>query len=876
MQITGQTERCLMLGSLMLLLLGCGLAEQKAHADPQATKAAERPANRLAKETSPYLLLHAHNPVDWYPWGSDAFAKAKRENKLIFLSVGYSTCYWCHVMEREAFSNAEIAKFMNEHFVCIKVDREERPDIDEVYMSALQVYYQLTRVPSAGGWPLSMFLTPDLQPLAGGTYFPAEDQEDRTGFKSILKTIQTAWTERPDELLDTAATLTRAVQSTLRQRPVLTPVQLEQSVVQQAVEELQSGFDEEHGGFDFNPAQPQRPKFPTPVRLAFLQAYATQQNNRELQRQILLTLDHMADGGLHDQLGGGFHRYSTDRAWHVPHFEKMLYDNAQLADVYLTAYEQTKQPRYRAIAERTLQFVLRELTDKQGGFYSALDAETDGVEGKYYVWSREEIQQAASEEEVRLLALHHGLDADPNFEESYVLEAVRAPAKLALQLQVPVEEIEARLSTAQAALFKARQQRPALLRDDKILVSWNGLMIRALARAGQVLQHEEYLHAAERAAVFIMREVRDADGDLLHSYCSGEAKLAAFADDYAQFIAGLLAIYEATGDDKWLTAASRLQARQDELFWDDRGQGYFYASTSHEQPIIRTQQTTDLIMPSANSASARNLLQLASKTQRPELRERAAALLRSGTPRLNESPRSTSTLAWALLEYLAATPMAIEESEAPPEATPAEPESTPAAPPATETDDQSALDTSTENEIALVGAEEPAEQAPPVAPKAEKKPQHVTGYVYLPVDRLQPGKSCEVLIRLEILEGWHINPNPPPDEFTPPTDITLKAEHDIELVDLVYPKPKSKEVPGLKKTLLYYEGRTLVRGVLEVPAAAGGTEVSLEFKVKYQACNDKTCLTPKSFSIKVPVEVARPGEPVQSINAKLFPKAPAR
>ena len=484
----------------------------------------QRPANRLAQETSPYLLLHAHNPVDWYPWGPEAFAKAKAENKPIFLSIGYSSCYWCHVMERESFMDAEIARFLNEHFVCIKVDREERPDVDQIYMAALQAF-------STGGWPMSMFLMPDGRPFFGGTYLPPRDREGIPGFLTVLSGIAKAWREERAEIEKAADGLTEIVRRKLGSsgsrgaRPPLAA-----AVAAEGRAALAEQFDPEYGGFGFNPQNPRRPKFPEPVNLVFL----LDQHRRDRRKQgltsestgspaaasgstvksrrvdpldmVLFTLDRMARGGIRDQLGGGYHRYATSRYWIVPHFEKMLYDNAQLASVHLMAFEITGDARWRDEAEATFAFVARTMTAPEGGFYSALDAETASGEGAYYVWSRDEVKAVLGEgPDVEVFSQVYGLKREPNFEGGrYVLLQPRPLAEQADKLQTTPEELEARLRPLRDRMLAAREKRPGPLRDDKILTAWNGLMIAAYADGYRVLKNDAYRRAAEKAAEFLL------------------------------------------------------------------------------------------------------------------------------------------------------------------------------------------------------------------------------------------------------------------------------------------------------------------------------------------------------------------------------------
>jgi hypothetical protein len=822
----------------MACLWGCSFADGDLGAQPP-DDAPKRPANRLSRETSPYLLLHAHNPVDWYPWGPEALERARREDKPIFLSIGYSSCYWCHVMERLVFSNPEIARYMNEHFVNIKVDREERPDVDEVYMTALLVYYRALGAERSGGWPLSLFLTPDAKPLGGGTYFPPEDTENHDGFPTLMRKVSATWKEKRTEMEANADFLAKAVQATGRPRLVLNGAEVNRELVTTVVQNLRESFDPEYGGFEFNPAQPDRPKFPVPVKLALLQYETGRENSAEAAKILALTLDRMADGGIHDQIGGGFHRYSTDRYWRVPHFEKMLYDNAQLADVYVEAYRQTQNPRYRHVAQEIFTFVLRELTDRDGGFYSALDAETDGVEGKFYIWTRAQLEKSLSAGELRLCERIYGLDQEPNFEDAYVLEMVRSPEAVAAELELGVDECQQQLETIRAKLLKTRNQRKSLLRDDKILTSWNGLMIRALAHGSVVLKRPEYRLAAEKAAMFLLTRLRDDKGRLLRTYRAGQAKLPAYLDDYAFLVEGLLALQQATGDEKWLNAASRLSDDQFKLFWDEQRQGCFFTATDHEELLVRSKILHDTVLPSGNSVTARNLLRLAALTHQPAYRTRAQRMLAAFAPQIKESPRGFANLALAVGEYLD------------------DPDFAAAARPRPDARRQPAAG------IVLTGG-----QAEP--PKKPAKMEHVQGKAYLSVDRLPAGGTCQVLLYLKIDEPWHINANPPTDEFAVPTELSLKSKQGVKLGAIRYPAAEKLEVKGQDEPLLIYRKQAVIRATLEIPAAAAGKSDELTFQLDYQACNDTTCLRPQKLTLTLPVAVARKGEPVKAINEKLF------
>jgi uncharacterized protein YyaL (SSP411 family) len=614
-----------------------------------------RPANRLAKETSPYLLLHAHNPVDWYPWGEEALAKAKREKKLIFLSIGYSSCYWCHVMERESFMDEEIARKLNENFVCIKVDREERPDIDEIYMQSLHAYLQLVGSKRGGGWPLSMFLTPDAKPLMGGTYFPPRDKDGMLGFSTVLDRVIEAWKADPEKWQKTGDSLAEYVAENLRQRPILRVVKLEPRLLDQVLASISEQFDDEHGGFGFDPANPRVAKFPEPPNLRFLLDRARAKPGGRAEKMLVLTLDKIAAGGIRDHVGGGFHRYSTDRFWRVPHFEKMLYDNGQLVTVYALAYELLGREEYRRVIEQSIEFVLREMTDAEGGFYSALDAETEGQEGKFYVWDRGEVEKLLTPEEFKRWSSLYGLAGEPNFEGHYIPLLSNSLADLAKAQKLSEAELDAQLAPIRKQLLAARDARPRPLTDTKIVTGWNGLMIAGLAEAGRVLNRPDYLNAAARAADFVLTKSRDSEGRLLRTYAGGEAKIPAYLDDYAFLVDGLISLHRATGEARWLTAADELTARQLELFWDDQVGGFYFTSSEHEQLFARSKLPTDAVTPAGNSVAVANLLYLAEKLDKPEYIERVQGCLKAASPLLAEYPGAVPQLAVALARYLEQT-----------------------------------------------------------------------------------------------------------------------------------------------------------------------------------------------------------------------------
>ena len=638
-------------GAVVALLLF--VAPCAAMADEAPPAKVPKHTNRLAKESSPYLLLHAHNPVDWYPWGEEALAKAKAENKPIFLSIGYSSCHWCHVMERESFMDEEIAAVMNKNFVCVKVDREERPDIDEIYMHALQVYLKLVGSKQGGGWPLSMFLTPDAKPLMGGTYFPPRDRPDGgTGFLTVIARVNEAWNADRDKWQKAGDALADYVAESVKQQPILKVVKLEQATVDSVLRELVSVYDDAYGGFGFSPTNPKQPKFPEPPNLAFLADYARRHTGDTAKKMLTRTLDKIAQGGIRDHVGGGFHRYSTDRYWRVPHFEKMLYDNGQLIAVYARAYELSPKPEYQRVVEETISFMNRELLDVGGAFYAALDADTAGEEGRYYVWQRDEVRPALADDEYSLWSQVYGLAGEPNFEDYYIPLLARPLAEEAMKRSLDESALAEKLRTANHKLLAARAKRTRPPCDTKILCGWNGLAIRGLADAGRVFKNEEYKKSATRAAEFVLNNMRNPQGRLVRSHAAGQARGLGYLDDYAYTVDGLIALNQATGERRWLEAAGELTDLQLALFWDETVGGFFYTSTEHEQLLARSKMMIDGVTPSGNSVSAANLLVLAAALDKPDYAARAEKCLRVASPLLDEHPSAVPQLAMALSIWL--------------------------------------------------------------------------------------------------------------------------------------------------------------------------------------------------------------------------------
>jgi len=742
-------------------------------------------ANRLARESSPYLLLHKDNPVDWYPWGEEAFARARADDKPIFLSVGYSTCYWCHVMERESFSRPEIAREMNEGFVCVKVDREERPDVDEIYMAATQL---ITR---SGGWPNSVFLTPDLKPFFAGTYFPPADARGRPGLPRVLQGLREAWLFRRAELLQQAEMVAQAMEQHLAAsagKASALPGPQHGDAVEEA---LAARFDPEWGGFG------SAPKFPSPANLFFLLERTAGDRAREM---LVATLERMARGGLMDQLAGGFHRYSTDEAWLVPHFEKMLYDNASLAWLYAEASALAPDRGFERVARATLDFVLREMTGPEGGFLSAIDAETDGHEGAYYTWTAADLEAALPGSEGALFRAVYGLAGPPPFEgERYVLFLHAPLAEQARRSGLSEADLLRRLEPGRRALLEARSRRERPLTDDKVLADWNGLMIGAMARAGARLAEPRYVAAAERAAGFALS--RMASGEtLLHAYRGERARVPAFLDDYAFLVEGLLQLHAATGERRWRDEAVRLAEEQERRLGDAEGGGWFAAG---EDPrlLVRAKPAFDGAVASGNGIAVLNAVELARLTGEPSWAGRAEGALLAFADGMTQAPLAHVTLARALDRLLAAPRTAVAA------AVPAAlAKAAPAAPP------PDALEDEAYEAVELDGRLGTSED-----------------------DEWKPFR-----LEISVRKGWHVNANPAGSGLVPTAVAGLVGG--VRAVRY----PAAETWDGGAGPVPVYRGRVTIEGEVERRGGgASGVEVS------YQACDDARCLPPVSRVVRL-------------------------
>ncbi len=599
--------------------------------------------NRLASETSPYLRQHARNPVDWYPWGPEALARAKQLDRPIFLSIGYSACHWCHVMEHESFENEEIAKILNEHFVSIKVDREERPDLDQIYMTSVQA------LTGQGGWPMSVFLTPELKPFTGGTYFPPDDRYGRPGFKRVLLTVAEWWKDRRAEIEQGAAQITEHI----RKAGGLPPGGEDpgEAALRRAVAGLARSFDRRYGGFG------EAPKFPRPMDLRVLLRAWKRFGDDEALHMARLTLDRMAMGGIYDHLGGGFARYSTDERWLVPHFEKMLYDNALLTVAYAEAFRATGDPLYRAVVDETLGWVRREMTSPDGPFYSTLDADSEGVEGKYYAWTADEIERVLGKDDAEVFASVYGVEPEGNWHDPHghgppranILYRAKTIEQSAKLLKTDEAALRERLARSRAKLFTERERRVRPGRDEKTLTAWNGLMIAAFAEAARTTGDASYAETDAKAADFILTRMRTPDGKLLRTWSSGSPpKLNAYLEDYSFLLDGLVSLYEATYEPRWITSALDLARVMVDQFWDEKEGGFFFTGRDHESLIARNKDPHDNATPSGNAVAVTALLRLVKLTGRTDLAEKAEATLRLYRGLLAEYPLSAGQMLIAL------------------------------------------------------------------------------------------------------------------------------------------------------------------------------------------------------------------------------------
>ncbi|MEO2014149.1 MAG: DUF255 domain-containing protein [Fuerstiella sp.] len=759
--------------------------------------------NHLIGQTSPYLLQHAHNPVDWHPWGEEAFARAKRENKPIFLSVGYSTCYWCHVMEVESFEDAEVASIINKYFVAIKVDREERPDIDEQYMFATQL------VTRRGGWPNSVWLTPDGKPWMAGTYFP------RPQFIQVLKQLADVWQNRRDDVDRQADSFAKAVQK-MSLPDVAEGVALTPQLIRQAVTQLVSRFDARHGGFGG------APRFPPhgTLRLLIWQYRVTGQES--LLKPISATLDAMWLGGMHDHIGGGFHRYATDAEWLLPHFEKMLYDNAQLMRAYADGFQITGSERYRAAVADINRWVKREMTSPEGAFYSALDSGEVGKEGNAYVWPMNRLGDVLSGEDAALFAKVYNFQSRGNYKEESTGE--RSGTNIP-HLKRPVEAIAGltestehglahRLSEMRNQLLAERQTWPQPHKDDKVLTSWNGLMIGSLAYAGRLLDEPSYVEAASDAADFILDNMV-RDDILLRTYRNGHAKLPGYLDDYVFFTQGLLELHLATGDSRWLNQADRFATTLVKDFEDNENGGFFFTTTAHEDLMVRSRHLSGGgNMPNPNGVAAQVLIQIAELTDDPAYQKSAKRLLESLSGFMADQPHSSEDLLIATSQYLA--------------------------------------DTKTES----VGIDNAATSLMEAASgELSQRVTPLTFRVNGSSPGVQPGDEITITVAIDIDEGWHLYALNPQAEFLIPSTVTVAANEQFTIGKIKTPKSHSQMDSILKQTLNTYAGRIEFTIPVTISTHATIGKTTLLIEARTQACDMQRCLQPQTTTLRFPLQI---------------------
>lgn len=593
--------------------------------------------NALINETSPYLLQHAHNPVEWYPWGDEALSRARQEDKPILLSIGYSACHWCHVMAHESFEDEATARLMNENFINIKVDREERPDLDTIYMAAVQL------ITGSGGWPMTVFLTPDKVPFYCGTYFPPDDRYGRPGFKRILAGIAQAYREKRDLIYGDAETIAAALQD--MDKVAVSSAALDPSLLDKAAASIGSRYDPKNGGFGG------APKFPPSMALSFLLRTYRRTGDQDYLEMVDHTLAKMACGGMYDQLGGGFHRYSVDAEWLVPHFEKMLYDNALLSRIYLDAFLLTKNSFYRSIAEEVLDYVVREMTSPEGGFYSSQDADSAGEEGAFFVWTADEVKSIIGETDGDLFCRYYGISPEGNFEGNNILNIPRPAAVVARLNNVAEQDLLAMAREGKRKLFQARESRIKPGRDEKILTAWNALMLRSFAEAAVALEREDYRVVAVRNAGFLLSRLR-RDGNLLRSYKDGRARFNGYLDDYAFLADGLISLYEATYEPRWIREALEISEWILSKFYDPEGKGFYFTSRDHEALIHRPKELFDNATPSGNSVAVHALLRLSILTGDSKWSDSAVPVLESMAGLMAQQPSAFPNMLCALDFYL--------------------------------------------------------------------------------------------------------------------------------------------------------------------------------------------------------------------------------
>ncbi len=760
----------------------------------------EPQGNRLSDEISPYLQLHAHNPVDWYPWGPEAIDRARREHKPIFLSIGYSTCYWCHVMERKVFSNPDIAAVMNEHFINIKVDREERPDLDEVYMTATQLMTQ------GGGWPNSVFLTPDLEPFYAGTYFPPEDLPGRPGFPRILDAMNTAWQDRRDYVTAHAGKVAQAIQALQRDLFVsVDSIAVDGKIIDISLERLNTRYDAQNGGFGG------APKFPPAMRLELLLFEYRRTGDEKHLAMVTHTLDVMMHSGVYDHIGGGFHRYATDSKWRIPHFEKMLYNQADLARVYLLAYVMTQNNVYRLVAEDILSYVVREMIGEDGAFFSAMDSETDAIEGQYYLWTEEEIHDVL-EAKADLFFRTFSLAPMPEGEGAVVYMS-RSLEETASEVGIATDKLRQDVQAMKARFLTVRAKRKKPLVDTKVLTAWNGHMIDTFAYAALVTGKTAYRDIAIRAADFLLTHLRDSEGTLRRLYLDGQTKHDGFQEDYAYLIRGLTRLYRTTDDRRWLTEARTLTDRMLDIFWDG-DHGGFYFTDDQEKLIVRTKNPYDGARPSGNAMAAHALLELSRYTEQPMYRERARQLFKGFAGQMKENSGRFTFMMSAVHDYLYYQDLQTGRIQ---------------------TGMQMA---NLESSMDLLRTQTPKISALNSGAKKIKASLSTS-----PVSSLTDG-VIDATLAVHVDADWHLNANPASMRDLIPTSVTFNSDVPIEVISVTYPEGKEVRFAFADQPLSVYEGELVIRARLRIKAKTIPDGTQIHAVITYQACSDEVCLAP--------------------------------
>ena len=765
--------------------------EQSAGCQDQTPATENEGRNRLAETTSPYLLQHAQNPVYWWPWGEEAFAAARAQNKPIFMSIGYSTCYWCHVMERESFEDQEVADILNEHFIAIKVDREERPDVDEIYMAATQMMNN-----GHGGWPMSVFLEPnELKPFYAGTYFPKEDSGSRRGFMSVLNFMSQNFVNNREAIDKQADAVANAVVNRLTVSPIAAPIN--SKTVQEGVSSLLVREDKTYGGFAT------KPKFPMPIYVDFLMESGW--DIPQVRKAVKKNLDAMLLGGMYDQVGGGFHRYSTDEKWLVPHFEKMLYDNGQLLSTYAKAYELTDDETYASVIRETVEYVQRELNSPDGGFLSAQDAETNHLEGETYLWREQELRDALTasnlSSEIDFTLSVYGIDKGTNFQDPHhpevprtsVLYLVDHPSKLARNHGLSRDDFEAKLATINESILKVRATRDQPSTDDKVITSWNGLMIGGLADAGRVLDEPTWIERAKQAADFIQKEMRLEDGRLLRTWRNGVKGNAGFLEDYAAMIRGLTALYEASGDQSVLEMAKDLYAQAKIRFYVE-GEGWYDTEENQSDLFVRTRAFYDGAVPAATSMIFDALVTLSQLTGEQIYIDDAfeAAKFESGV--MQQAPTSVVVATGAFHRFLQEHPEKFDE----------------------------------EFEVSI---------ASPSPVRMSCASSNLS---------LVVGESKVVVLKLQMAKGWHVNSNDPGSEYAVPFKITVLG--DGASVSAEWPTSETITSAG--------ESIRVFGGVIEIPITVTATSTSgVQLMVTWQACDSESCLAQETKEIPCKISI---------------------